>query len=151
MSNQMRSTALDAVPQRPLASRAKEGWALPYDRTRKSLTHEVLQKARALARSGRFSTISAVESELRDVEGFAAAQRWFKDPNFRAQIAKLCQHAKEATIGGEAKGQTGSAGLATQENLKLDAEEESRGGAKTQPGRGGSRGEAGERDRPESS
>lgn len=96
---------------------------MPYDRTRKSLTHEVLQKARALARSGRFSTIHAVESELRDVEGFAAAQRWFEDPNFRAQIAKLCQHATEATIADDAKRQTRPADLATEKNAKLRPEE----------------------------
>jgi hypothetical protein len=96
---------------------------LPYDRTRKSLTHEVLQKARALARSGRFSTIHAVESELREVEGFAAAQRWFEDPNFRAQIAKLCQHAKQATIAGDAKRQTHPADFGTEENGKLRPQE----------------------------
>ena len=134
MSNQMRSTALDAVPQRPLTSRDKEGWALPYDRTRKSLTHEVLQKARALARSGRFSTINAVESELRDVEGFAAAQRWFRDPNFRAQIAKLCQHANQATIGGEARAQMGLSDLATEKNAKLrPGEHRLEAGRKDQP------------------
>ena len=72
---------------------------MPFDRTRKSLRHEVLQKARELARSGRFKTYHAVEGELRHIEGFAAAQRWFKDPNFRAQITKLCEQAKEAPTG----------------------------------------------------
>jgi hypothetical protein len=70
---------------------------MPYDRTRKSLRHDLLQKARELARSGRFSTYHAVEAELRHVEGFSAAQRWFKDPTFRAQLARLCERAKDGT------------------------------------------------------
>jgi hypothetical protein len=74
---------------------------------------------------------------LRDVEGFAAAQRWFKDPNFRAQIAKLCQHAKEATMAGEAHGQTRPSDLSTGKNAKLSPEEHGP--------------EAGRKDRPEGS
>ena len=68
---------------------------MPFDRTRKNLRHDFLQQARELARSGRFNTYHAVEAELRHVEGFSAAQRWFKDPNFRAQLAKLCERARE--------------------------------------------------------
>ena len=67
---------------------------MPYDRSRKALRHAALQQARELARSGRFTTYYAVEAELRHLEGFSAAQRWFKDANFRAQLAKLCEQAR---------------------------------------------------------
>ena len=56
---------------------------------------EILKLARALARSGQHSDYSSIETALRKVEGFDAAQRWFADWTFRAQLNKLCALARD--------------------------------------------------------
>jgi hypothetical protein len=56
---------------------------------------EILKVARALARSGQHSDHSSIETALREIEGFEAAQRWFADWTFRAQLNTLCALAQD--------------------------------------------------------
>ena len=59
-----------------------------------------LESAREMARSGAYARYYAVEAEVRHLEGYAKARRWFKNPDFCRQLDRLCETARAATRAG---------------------------------------------------
>jgi hypothetical protein len=52
--------------------------------------HDILSRARALARSGQHADCASIEAAIQAVEGFEIVHRWFADWTFRAQLDALC-------------------------------------------------------------
>ena len=55
------------------------------------------QRARELARSGRFPTWIGIEWELRFTENFPEAREMLNDPVIRAELCGLCDAARMLT------------------------------------------------------
>jgi hypothetical protein len=56
----------------------------------------VVRHAQELARSGQYSDLAAILTELEPLEGFAAARERFDDRALRAQLDRLCSMARDA-------------------------------------------------------
>ena len=59
----------------------------------------VLDYARNLARSGRYADWAAVQEDAKAANAFHAAESWFRDPAFRAQLNQLCDLARKGHTG----------------------------------------------------
>lgn len=59
----------------------------------------VLEDARNLARSGRYADWAAVQAVAEAVNAFQAAESWFRDPAFPAQLNQLCDLARKGHPG----------------------------------------------------